>query len=88
MRRRSRRQGKRPRSRIANRSKEEKDHVVLGHGEFHEKLKPFWSHMDGSRIEMKTKAEASEELDWHRENNPDFDVRVFRLEPVAFSHDS
>lgn len=66
----------------------DKDYIVLGYGAFHENLKPYWGHMGGSDVEMRTKADAIEEMEWHRKNNPEFDVRVFKLEPVAFSADA
>jgi hypothetical protein len=81
---------KRPSSKVAHRApiEDKKDYVVLGHGKFQDGFQPYWAHMDQpSRIEMRTKREAIDELKWHRERNPEFDVRVFRLEPVAFSHE-
>ncbi len=67
--------------------KKGRDYVLLGHGKFSEGFLPHWRGMDGPETDMLTRAEAIKALKWHREHNAEFDIRVFRLEPVAFSED-
>lgn len=56
-----------------------RDHIVVGIG--HDHLGPYWSDL-GQGITPVTRDAAIRSLDWYREQHPDWDVRIFRIEEV------
>lgn len=64
--------------------KDGKEFVVIGLGNFAKGMLPHLRVMPGPAIELKTKTQAKREIEWHRKHNPDFDVGIFRLEPVPY----
>jgi hypothetical protein len=58
---------------------EGRDHIVVGIGR--DELGPYWSAL-GEILAPITLESAVKSREWHREQHPDWDVRIYRLEEV------
>lgn len=57
----------------------DRDHIVVGIGQ--DEHGSFWSTL-GQNLAPVTLASARSSRDWYREEHPDWDVRIYRIEEV------
>jgi hypothetical protein len=62
-----------------NEAFEGRDHIVVGIGR--DELGPYWSPL-GQMLAPVSLESALKNREWYRENHPDWDVKIYRIEEV------